>query len=180
MQLSAVTSLTKMLKTASSLPTFTPSHGHSYLPPAPKADSQAGAQAQPTTKEDTPMPEAEAQQAKGPSGASQAGSTGAMVQDARTLAESFSLLSRYGDEYMDETPLVGEPGSFILSRSGDADRGPAKQQQQQQRPGASNVASPTRAGTPLVRVDTPGKSSKVSTPSSTDETRSKRKKSRAG
>lgn len=178
MQLSAVTSLTKMLKTASSLPTFTPSHGHSYLPPAPKADSQAGAQAQPTTKEDTPMPEAEAQQAKGPSGASQAGSTGAMVQDARTLAESFSLLSRYGDEYMDETPLVGEPGSFILSRSGDADRGPAKQQQQ--RPGASNVASPTRAGTPLVRVDTPGKSSKVSTPSSTDETRSKRKKSRAG
>ena len=37
-----------------------------------------------------------------------------------SLAESFALVSKYGDEYMDETALVGEPGSFILSRSGDA------------------------------------------------------------
>lgn len=170
MQLSAVTSLTKMLKTASSLPSFTPSHGHTYLPPIPKTESQAGAPEQ-ATKENTPLPEAEAQ--KGPSAAAQS-SAGTIVQDARTLAESFSLLSRYSDEYMDENPLVGEPGSFIMSRSGDADRGPARQQ-----PSTSNVAPPTRTGTPQVRVDTPGKeSSKGSTPSSSDETKSKRKKSR--
>lgn len=159
-----------MLKTASSLPTFTPSHGHTYLPPAPKPEKEAQTQ----SKEDTPMPDAEAQ-SKGPAGSTAQNNTGAMVQDARNLAESFNLLSRYGDEYMDENPLVGEPGSFILSRSGDVDRGPAA------KPPSTSVANPpTRTGTPQVRVDTPGKSEKGGTPSSSDETRSKRKKSRVG
>lgn len=33
------------------------------------------------------------------------------------LAESYTLALRYGNEYMDENPIVGEPGSFILSKS---------------------------------------------------------------
>lgn len=33
------------------------------------------------------------------------------------LAESYSLSLRYGNEYMDENPLVGEPGSFIMSKT---------------------------------------------------------------
>jgi mediator of RNA polymerase II transcription subunit 6 len=41
-------------------------------------------------------------------------------QDLWTLEEALRLLARYGDEYMDEHPLVGEPGSFILSKSSDA------------------------------------------------------------
>lgn len=48
------------------------------------------------------------------------------LQSLKLLAESFSLSSRYGSEYMDENPLVGEPGSFILSKSRDA---PASAQQ---------------------------------------------------
>lgn len=164
------------MKTASSLPSFTPSHGHTYLPPAPKqaeTAAQAGVQSQ-QSKEDTPMPDAEAQ-AKGPLVGGQS-STGTMIQDARTLAESFGLVSRYGDEYMDETPLVGEPGSFILSRSGDTDRTTGTKQA----PATGNVAHPpTRTGTPQVRVDTPGKASdKGSTPSSSDETKSKKRKSK--
>ena len=164
------------MKTASSLPTFTPSHGHTYLPPAPKQTEtgQAGMQSQ-QSKEDTPMPDAEAQ-TKGALVGSQDSNTGAMIQDTRTLAESFSLLSRYGDEYMDENPLVGEPGSFILSRSGDAGRGTAPKPA----PSTSNVANvPIRTGTPQVRLDTPGKASdKGSTPSSSDETKSKKRKNR--
>lgn len=44
-------------------------------------------------------------------------------QGLKLLAESFSLSSRYGSEYMDENPLVGEPGSFILSKSRDTPAG---------------------------------------------------------
>ena len=38
-------------------------------------------------------------------------------QSVHLLAESWSLSLRYGNEYMDENPLVGEPGSFIMSKT---------------------------------------------------------------
>lgn len=46
--------------------------------------------------------------------------TDSEYQGLQLLAESYSLCSRYGKEYMDDNPLVGEPGSFILSKSRDA------------------------------------------------------------
>ena len=118
------------------------------------------------------MPDAEAGKAQL---VGEQSSTAASLQDTRTLVESFNLLNRYGDEYMDEAPLVGEPGSFILSRTGDADRGTVK------RPASTvNAASaPTRSGTPQVRVDMPSRASeKGGTSPSSDENRSKRRKSR--
>ncbi|RAK94872.1 mediator complex subunit MED6 [Aspergillus ibericus CBS 121593] len=172
--LSAVTSLTSLLKTASTLPTFTPSHGHTYLPPAPKSTdaSQPGAQSQ-QSKENTPLPEDAV--GKAPLGGSQVVSAGSSLQDTRTLVESFSLLSRYGDEYMDEHPLVGEPGSFILSRVNDADRAAAAKQ-------AAGVGTAAgKVGTPQVKVDTPGKlSEKGATPSGTDESKLRKKKGKVG
>lgn len=36
------------------------------------------------------------------------------------LATSFDLLLRYGNEYMDENPTMGEPGNFKLSKSRDS------------------------------------------------------------
>lgn len=45
------------------------------------------------------------------------------MQDTKSLADAFALVSRYGDEYMDETPLAGEPGSFIFSKPGDTNAG---------------------------------------------------------
>lgn len=36
------------------------------------------------------------------------------------LADSYNLSLRYGNEYMDENPLVGEPGSFRLAKSQDS------------------------------------------------------------
>ena len=38
-------------------------------------------------------------------------------QSHQALAESYHLSVRYRKEYMDDNPLVGEPGSFILSKS---------------------------------------------------------------
>lgn len=125
------------------------------------------------------MPEGDSQ-TRGPMVGSQANTTatsnvGSAVQDTRTLAESFNLLSQYGDEFMDENPLVGEPGSFILSRSGDN----AAMKQGLAPPTATGV--PGRVGTPQVRVDTPGKVSDRGgdTPSAEDN-RLRRRKSKIG
>ncbi|KAL4976138.1 mediator of RNA polymerase II transcription subunit 6 [Aspergillus desertorum] len=169
--LSAVTSLTSLLKTASTLPNFTPSHGHTYLPPAPKSTdvSQPGVQAQPS-KENTPMLDADATNKTQHFTGLQTG-TGLAVHDMRSLAESFNLVARYGDEFMDESPLMGEPGSFILSRAGDADRGAASKQPQFL---STNV--PRRIGTPQAKADTPGKLSDRS--SAAEEPKSRKKKSK--
>lgn len=105
-------------------------------------------------------------------------------QDLRSLAEAMNLFTRFGDEYMDENSLVGEPGAFIMSRvSGEADRAPAKTAVKAG-PGATSTGTPLvppgRVSTPQVRVDTPGKASdKSSSPPSPGENKGKRKKSRA-
>ena len=39
--------------------------------------------------------------------------------DARLLAESWHLAHEYGNDYMDDNPIIGEPGSFKLSKSRD-------------------------------------------------------------
>ena len=46
---------------------------------------------------------------------STATAVGSSVQDTRTLIEGINMSLRYGKEYMDEVPLVGEPGNFRLS-----------------------------------------------------------------
>ncbi|KAB8237811.1 Mediator of RNA polymerase II transcription subunit 6 [Aspergillus alliaceus] len=175
--LSAVSSLTSLLKTASSLPSFTPSHGHTYMPPAPKPTdtSQPGAQSQ-QSKENTPMPGTDS--TKTPLVGLQMTSVGTVFQDTKSFAESFGLLARYGEEFMDENPLVGEPGSFILSKSGDADRAAAAKQ-------PPNISRPGsvlgRVGTPQDKVDTPGKTAeKGATPSASDENKARKKKAKIG
>ncbi|KAL2855502.1 RNA polymerase II transcription mediator complex subunit Med6 [Aspergillus pseudoustus] len=168
--LSAVTSLTSLLKTASKLPIFSPSHGHTYLPPAHKS-TEMGQPTQ-TSKENTPMPDADAP------GKTQQSLEGAQVgisstvHDMKTLAESFNLLSRYGDEFMDESPLKGEPGSFILSRSGDADRG-----SKQQAPTTTSI--PVRVATPQTKVDTAGRASEKGA-GAAEEPKLRKKKSKPG
>ncbi|KAH0566267.1 hypothetical protein GP486_000342 [Trichoglossum hirsutum] len=103
------------LSTASSLPIFAPSLGYTYVPPVPKHPS-ASASTQPSqaSKESTPMPDANLRNAKTMVSPS-ASRPGSSYKDTLSLAESFNLSLRYGNEYMDENPLVGEPGAFILS-----------------------------------------------------------------
>lgn len=186
-QLSAVTSLTQLMKSAATLPTFTASHGHTYLPPGVRSKEPAGTSQAPQSKEATPMPDVSFPATESSQSTSKSGlggsSTGSKYQDTRSLAESFSLLTRYGDEFMDESPLVGEPGSFILSRTGgeataSAVKGAPKT--------AANLAPtstpstlPVRASTPQVRVETPGKASdKSNSPPSSTSDKGKRKKAR--
>lgn len=73
-------------------------------------------------------------------------------QDTRNLVEAFGLLSKYGDEYMDENPLVGEPGSFILSKSSDT----TATGRQAPKAAIQAPSNPGRTGTPaLTEVSTP-------------------------
>ncbi|KXG51222.1 Mediator complex, subunit Med6 [Penicillium griseofulvum] len=186
--LSAVTSLTQLMKSAATLPTFTASHGHTYLPPGVRSKETAGTTSQASqSKEATPMPDVsfpttESSQSAGKSSLGSS-ATGSSFQDTRSLAESFSLLTRYGDEFMDESPLVGEPGSFILSRTGGEATGTAAKAVPKIAATAAATGTPSalpvRASTPQVRVETPGKASdKSSSPPSSAGDKSKRKKSR--
>lgn len=80
-------------------------------------------------------------------------------QETRLLAESFNLSLRYGNEYMDENPLTGEPGSFILSKSTN---NPEANQAGSSQPKAA-PASTTTSGPPTPKIDTSvaGKGAKV-------------------
>lgn len=85
---------------------------------------------------------------------------------------------------MDEHPLTGEPGSFILSRVGESDRAAgatAKAASKATLGTGMNTPSGVRgrSSTPQVRIDTPGKASeKSSSPPSSGENKGKKKKNR--
>jgi hypothetical protein len=111
--------------------------------------------------------------------------TSSSVKDTRNLAEAFHLFTKYGDEFMDEHPLTGEPGSFILSRVGESDRaaGAAAKAASKATLGSTGMNTPSglrgRSTTPQVRIDTPGKASeKSSSPPSSGENKGKKKKNR--
>ncbi|KAJ5127578.1 hypothetical protein N7448_008357 [Penicillium atrosanguineum] len=185
--LSAVTSLSRLMKTASTLPSFTPSYGHTYMPPMARA-TETGPQASQQSKENTPMPDVPHPSTADTQASAKAGlgisntSTNTSFQDTRSLGEAFNLFTQYGDEFMDENPLVGEPGSFIMSRAGENDRAAGTSQAALRTgPGVTaNTPRPAgRVSTPQVRVDTPGKASDMgNSPPSSGENRGKRKKNR--
>lgn len=152
------------------------------MPPVART-ADSGQQASQQSKENTPMPDAGPASSAETQSTSKAGlgisNTSSNYQDTRSLAESFNLFTRYGDEFMDENPLVGEPGSFILSRAGGESGAKAVPKVA---PAATvgNTPSgpPGRVSTPQVRVDTPGKASDKSSPPSSGENKGKRKKNR--
>ncbi|WEW61967.1 Mediator of RNA polymerase II transcription subunit 6 [Emydomyces testavorans] len=85
--------------------------------------SQLGQQSTQQSKETTPM--SDIQRTAGDKSTTKApltptstsGLSSSALQDALNFAETLNLLARYGDEYMDESPLVGEPGSFIFAKA---------------------------------------------------------------
>ncbi|KAF3403708.1 Mediator of RNA polymerase II transcription subunit 6 [Penicillium rolfsii] len=185
--LTAVTSLSRLLKTASTLPTFTPSTGHTYLPPTART-TEPSREASQQSKEDTPMPDATQSSAGETQSTGRAGlgisTTSSTFKDTRNLAEAFHLFTKYGDEFMDEHPLTGEPGSFILSRVGENERstGAAGKPASKATLG-TGMNTPSglrgRSATPQVRIDTPGKASeKSSSPPTPGENKGKKKKNR--
>lgn len=136
--LTSMTALSKFVSLASSLPLFTPSTGHIYLPitykPAKTIDP---AQSRATTPGLEPPPSSQASISQ-PTGTKPMAKTN--TTDARTLFDSFALSLRYGHEFMDENPLKGEPGSFHFSATSQA-----VYEQRQQREKAAQAAATAAA-----------------------------------
>ncbi|MCJ1249897.1 Mediator of RNA polymerase II transcription subunit 6 [Trapelia coarctata] len=149
--LSTVTSLTKLLSTASTLPIFTPALGNTYFPPVPKGTSASTAPgslaATQASKEVTPMPDAQAQVSftSSKNSLSPGKASGTDIRGTALLSGSLSLASRYVGEYMDETPLVGEPGAFILQKVREG-ASQSQSQSQQQSLSASQATSKSSGG----------------------------------
>jgi mediator of RNA polymerase II transcription subunit 6 len=101
------------MTTAAPLPKFTPALGNIYLTPEylsrkKATESRIG---RTSSKENTPLPES--QQSK------KAAATPSNNQlNSRLLEETLNITLKYGDEYMDEIPITGQPGEFHLSSTG--------------------------------------------------------------
>lgn len=123
-QLSAVATVDKFIEIVKPLPTYTPALGHRYFHPSLL---QQGSATNPTSASSaqsrigTPLP---APRAASPEVSTDAVADGpkasqdsANIAGPQALFESFGQYLSYGNEYMDENPLVGEPGSFVFSTS---------------------------------------------------------------
>ncbi|KAI9742059.1 MAG: Mediator of RNA polymerase II transcription subunit 6 [Cirrosporium novae-zelandiae] len=144
--LSTVTSLTKFLSTVSSLPYFTPTLGYTYMSPGVKLqDSISNQPLSQASKENTPIPESQGAKSPKQSLVSKNASS-ADIQEAMLLAESLNLSIRYGNEYIDENPLVGEPGAFILSKVHEKPQGSTQ---------SKTILKPPGADTPQLKISAP-------------------------
>lgn len=136
-KLSTVTKLTKLLATASKLPLFTPAVGHTYYPPVAKTAS-AGIKDSTSTiglsKEGSPIAGENGLATKTTTIAATTGGKdmsrsssvvpsimsktqrSAGTESRALLRQTIQLAERYGNEYIDTTPLQGEPGSFVLKK----------------------------------------------------------------
>src|SRR5436305_9855915 len=137
-----------MLSAAAPLPVFAPSCGHTYFPPVQKHSqpSQLGLSQQ--SKETTPMPASQPESSQ-KSAKTLSDAQAPDFQDTRTLLESINMSLRYGKEYMNEMPLVGEPGNFRLSKTKEALPPPsAGTSQSASQPVAAKKASPAPSPPP--------------------------------
>ncbi|KAI9813794.1 MAG: Mediator of RNA polymerase II transcription subunit 6 [Pycnora praestabilis] len=127
--LSTVTSLTKFLSIASSLPTFSPSSGYKYLNEAPKAlTAFASSQPSQLSKENTPMLDSQGQARSTKDPLTSTTISAADQLELLALERSFGLSLRYGNDYMDENPLVGEPGAFHFKSTHGHAQAPSQSQ----------------------------------------------------
>lgn len=146
-----------MLSAAAPLPVFAPSFGHTYFPPVQKTaqqTAQSGLSQQ--NIENTPAPgsHTDATQKATAKPATSDAHQVPDVQDTRTLREAIDLSLRYGKEYMNEMPLVGEPGNFRLStKTKDSLAPPTDAVSTTQPPLSSQQAS--RKGTPAASSPPP-------------------------
>ena len=142
-----------MFSSASELPLFTPSTGHTYFLPASKSLTPGiSSQATQASKETTPMPGTQDMSFSAKPLLSSKLTSDPDDQSFPLLLEAYSLSVRYGKEYMDDNPLVGEPGSFILSKSRELAAAPVihtapKTSAMSKRPPAPEIKTTNLTGT---------------------------------
>jgi mediator of RNA polymerase II transcription subunit 6 len=155
--LSAMSSLHKMMDATSALPRYTPAAGYSYLPQSQStkqttSTSVAGTPAR--SREGSVAPGTDAQSLRSasvlPESQITSSATASNYEETRLLADSLRMTILYGDEYADENPIKGEPGSFTFSsstaavkkRRADEEAAEAKARAERELLNTSRAASP--------------------------------------
>ena len=110
-----ISSVNKFMAAAAPLPDFSPALGHRYMPPPSNRLKATESQLAQGSKETTPLPDALPGSKKAPPAANTNASN---YLDIKLLEESLNITLKYGDEYMDENPITGQPGDFHLSTTG--------------------------------------------------------------
>lgn len=177
--------INQIFSTASSLPMFSVSHGHTYHKPVQKSVQTAARNQSVADKEATLIPTAHA--VTEGNGQTNGDPQDATDTGARTLHDALSLSMRYGKEYMDEMPLMGEPGSFRFAKAKETGVTTSRLN-----PQTSNQANLSKVGTPVpasraasppaLQTDLPDTVTKKSTaksPRGDNPMKPKRKKSKA-
>lgn len=131
---------------------WSPSTGYSYYPPsyeaAKAATTTASRLGSPTLAPTDP--DAAASQSQGAGATAQAADAAASTTEFSDalFMQSLQLTNAYGDEFMDENPLKGEPGAFVFENTRTAVD--ARNKAQEQAAQASQHAAPAT----LAKIDT--------------------------
>jgi mediator of RNA polymerase II transcription subunit 6 len=91
---------------AATLPQFSPSQGYTY--PSPETTKHKFTDLSQRSKEATPLPDTQT------STKSISHTQTDEYISNQLLADTIGISLRYGDEYMDEVPVTGQPGEFRL------------------------------------------------------------------
>jgi mediator of RNA polymerase II transcription subunit 6 len=149
--LGVISSVNKFMAAAAPLPDFSPALGHRYMPPPSNRLKATESQLAQGSKEGTPLPDA----LPGPKKAPPAAYTNASnYLDIKLLEESLNITLKYGDEYMDENPITGQPGDFHLSTTGRKEKDKLMVPASAKAPAPTTSAKPSAPPTPL-KTDIP-------------------------
>ena len=142
--LDSMQKMESFVQRSSSLPLFSPSKGHYYVQqPSMDADRSRAASTLPSrastptfSQEDIPMV---GSQEPTDTTKSSTATSNPSITDSRALLDAFRIFARYGNEYMDDIELVGEPGNFSFKKIDNNPNPPAS------RPSQSQVTPSTQA-----------------------------------
>jgi mediator of RNA polymerase II transcription subunit 6 len=133
--LTVATRMEQMAEISKNMTHWTPATGYSYFPPsheATKAATTASRIGSPTLAPTDPDVVGSQSQGAGPGATAQATDPLASTTEfsEALLMHSLNLTNAYGDEYMDENPLKGEPGAFVFEGTKTAVNARNKAQEQ--------------------------------------------------
>ena len=125
----AANGLAKFYETAKNLASFEPERGHTYLPlstaNAKSSSAVASTNGTPNrSREGSVVPGADSQSLRSasllPENNHGLSPPGQNYHEARLLAESFKNTLEFADDFIDENPLLGDPGHFTFTHSTQA------------------------------------------------------------
>ncbi|KAF2016539.1 hypothetical protein BU24DRAFT_451043 [Aaosphaeria arxii CBS 175.79] len=134
------TSLQDIFEMGLKLDSFTPSTGHTYIPSDLESSKQQAAAGSFSRAGSVVPSEIDSSQ----NANTQSGGDAEMTEFSDDLfLQSLMLTTRYGNEYADENPLQGEPGSFVFTNTNQAVEARNKAQAAAQANTASIAAAAT-------------------------------------